>query len=212
VSKPTVTVHVNRGSPETLEAAVGTFETAESFDLILEGHDTPSHVHCRLVGPVEDVARLSQPNYYVEPDARTPVPIDVAAEAIDEPVEGTLEVLTGYGAESVSIRIVVEPAPGPVDIDESLANPNPNPNPNPNRNRNRRQNRNRTSTEASTPPLSERIDAVIDVSPATLAALVAGAVILVIATLVTAVVGGSVVPLGVLFLVLVIAALGVLYR
>jgi hypothetical protein len=188
VLKPTVTVHVNRGSPETLETAVGTFETNESFDLILEGHDTPSHVHCRLDDTLSDIATLPQSNYYVEAGAQTPVPIDVAADRIDEPVVGRLEVLTGYGSESVSIRVVVEPTPGSVDIDESLAQPAPRP------------------VEPETPSLFERVETTSGPPPATLAVLALGLVAAVI-TLVAAVsVGGAAGAFGLVLVALVVAA------
>lgn len=192
--KPTVTVHVNRNSPERLEPAVGTFETAESFTLILEGHDSPAHVHCRLDGPLDRVASLTGSNYYVEPEAQTPVAIDVNADGIEEPVEGTLEVLTGYGAESVSIEITIEPAPPSVEIDESLAKPN------------------RSSSEPST-PLLEQLEAVSGAQSSTIAVLALGLVAVVIAMTAAVTIGGPIATAGLTVVVLgFVAALGLLFR
>jgi hypothetical protein len=186
VLKPTVTVHVNRGSPETLEPAVTTFETNESFDLVLQGHDTPSHVHCRLDKALDGIVTLSQSNYYVEADAQTPVPVTVAADRIDEHVGGRLEILTGYGSESVSIRLVVEPTPGRVDVDESLAEPAPR------------------SVEPETTPLFERIETATGLAPATLGVVALGVVAVVIALGAAVSIGGTSGAIGLLLVILAV--------
>lgn len=118
-----VTVHVNRGAADELEAESDALETSESFVLLLAGHGTPAHVHCRLGGDLERIATIGETNYYVEPDGVTAVPVTVTADAIDRPVNGHLEVLTGYGSESLSIAVTVTPGPPDVDVDESLAEP-----------------------------------------------------------------------------------------
>ncbi|ELY70154.1 DUF7524 family protein [Natrinema versiforme] len=118
-----VTVHVNRGAADELEAESDALETSESFTLLLQGHETPAHVHCRLGGDLERIAALGEANYYVEPDGVTAVPVTVTADALDRPVDGHLEVLTGYGSESLSVAVTVTPGPPDVDIDESLAEP-----------------------------------------------------------------------------------------
>ena len=118
-----ITVHVDRGS-ESLEATTTTFETVGSFDLVLDGSDMPAHVHCRLEDELLSVARLGGdgPNFYVEPDSVTPIPVVV--DPVETPVSGTIEVSTGYGATSLSIEVTVEPSPGPrVDVDERLGEP-----------------------------------------------------------------------------------------
>ncbi|ELY74675.1 hypothetical protein C487_14624 [Natrinema pallidum DSM 3751] len=51
-----VSVHVNRGAAEALEATSGTLETSASFSVLLYGHETPAHVHCRLDGDLERIA------------------------------------------------------------------------------------------------------------------------------------------------------------
>ena len=123
MSSPEVTVNVNRRSATALEPERTALETSDSFRLSLQGHESPAHVHCRLDGDLEQIASLDGANYYVEPDGVTVVPIAVDADAIDRPVDGRLEVLTGYGSESVTIDVTVVPGPPDVNVDESLAEP-----------------------------------------------------------------------------------------
>ncbi|MFU8866860.1 hypothetical protein [Natronococcus sp.] len=193
---PAVTVHVNRNSPERLEAATATFETSEPFTLLLEGHDTPTHVHCRLDEELARVASLPQSNYYVEADARTPVPIDVDAGSLEESVQGFLEVSTGYGAESAAIAVTVEPGPDRVEVDESLAKPQ------------------RSSTDRSpepSEPLFGDLGLPGDVGPTTLAAIALGAVVVALA--VAAVAGGTAaVAVFAVVAVAVVAAAGLRFR
>ncbi|AGB36883.1 DUF7524 family protein [Natronococcus occultus] len=197
---PAVTVHVNRGSPERLEAATATFETAEPFTLLLEGHDTPTHVHCRLDENLARVASLPQSNYYVEADARTPVPIDIDPSAIDDPVQGYLEVSTGYGAESAAIAVTIEPGPDRVEVDESLAQPNRSPTEN-------------TRSAESSKPLFEDVELPGGLQPTTLAALALGGVALVLALAVAAIAGGTTaVAVFAIVAVAVVAAVAVRFR
>lgn len=116
-----VTVTVNRNETGTIEATTGNLEVRESFAIVLETLGGPAHVHCRLTDDLEKAARLEQSNYYVEPDADTYVPVDVAD--VDEEVRGILEVSTGYGASTVRIRVTIVPGGGKVDVDERLAEP-----------------------------------------------------------------------------------------
>ncbi|ELY43227.1 DUF7524 family protein [Natronorubrum bangense] len=170
-----VTVHVNRGSADSLETAVGTLEVRGSFDLHLQSHDTPAHVHCRLKGDIERIVTLPESNYYVEADDETIVLVRVNAEAIERPLEGTLEVLTGYGSESLSIPVTVKPAPGDVDVDESLSKPAQN---------------------APEPSDLDRLIATVGLEPATLGVVVLGLVAVGIAVLTAATIGGPVAMAG----------------
>lgn len=197
---PAVTVHVNRNSPERLEAATATFETSEPFTLLLEGHDTPSHVHCRLDEELARVASLPQSNYYVEADARTPVPIDIDAGGLEESVQGFLEVSTGYGAESVAIAVTVEPGPDRVEIDESLSKP-------------------RRSSSDQSPEPSEPLFGDLglpgDVGPASLAVLALGAIVvaLAVALAVAAIAGGTAaVAVFAVVAITVVAAVGLRFQ
>lgn len=172
---PEVTVHVNRGSTDSLETAVSTLETRGSFNLVLQSHGPPAHAHCRLHGDLERIATLDTSNYYVESEGETIVPIRVNAEVIDSPIEGTLEVLTGYGSESLPIPVTVAPALGEVDIDESLAEP---------------------AQPTPQPTALERVLAVTGLEPATLAIVVLGLVTIGIGIVTTATIGGSVATAG----------------
>ncbi|WP_436347743.1 DUF7524 family protein [Natronorubrum sp. FCH18a] len=170
------TVHVNRGSADSLETAVGTLETRDSFNLVLESHGPPAHVHCRLAGDLERIATLETSNYYVESEGETIVPVHVASETIDRPVEGVLEVLTGYGSESLSIPVVAKPAPAAVDVDDSLGKP-PQSEPEP--------------------TAFERAVAASGLEPATLVVVALGIVAVGIATTTAAAIGGPLAMAGV---------------
>ncbi|MFA9415349.1 hypothetical protein [Natrinema sp. HArc-T2] len=179
MSPAEVTVHVNRGSTNTLEPASTALETDGSFRLSLTGHESPAHVHCRLDGDLERIASLAGANYYVEPDSVTTVPVAVDADAIDQPVDGCLEILTGYGSESVAIDVTVVPGPPGVDVDESLAEP--------------------TRTEPEPTPLEQVVDRMTNGSgldSGTLAVLALGMVALAIATLTTASIASPVATAG----------------
>ncbi|MXV64031.1 hypothetical protein GS429_18570 [Natronorubrum sp. JWXQ-INN-674] len=181
---PEVTVHVNRGSADSLETAVGTLETRDSFTLVLRSHGAPAHVHCRLHGDLERIATLETSNYYVEADGETIVPVRLATEAIDAPIEGELEVLTGYGSESLSIPVVANPAPAAVDIDESLAEP---------------------AASGPEPSVVERGLAATGLEPGTLAVVALGLFAVGIGALTAATIGGPVATLGIAIVVVGLA-------
>ena len=181
---PEVTVHVNRGSADSLETAVDTLEVRDSFTLRLEGHGSPAHVHCRLDGALARIGSLETSNYYVEPEGETLVPVRVAADAIDDPVEGTLEVVTGYGSESLSIPVVIGPAPPEVDVDESRAEPG------------------RSSSE---PTALARAIGAVGLDPATLAVVALGLVAIAVGTVTAAAIGGPVATAGIAIVVVGVA-------
>ncbi|MFC4543807.1 hypothetical protein ACFO5R_17920 [Halosolutus amylolyticus] len=192
-----VTVHVNRGSADAvLETDVDTVETCEPIQLVLRGHETPAHVHCRLDERLDRVASIDGSNYYVEPDDVTPVPIRVDAEAIESPVEGTLEIVGGYGAESVSIDVTVTPGPPQVDVDDSLAEP--------------------TRSEPEPTPIERAVtgfSALTGIEMGTIAVVALGLVAIGIATATAATIGGPVAIGGLAIVVVGVAVgLGLLIR
>ncbi len=178
MSRDEVTVHVGRNGTDTIAADTRTLETTESFGIVLESHDTPAHVHCRLGGDLAHVATLEQSHYYVEPDEGTYVPILV--DDVDADVAGTLEVSTGYGAASVSIDVTVTPGPPPVEVDETLAQPRPS---------------------EPEPTVLERLSTASGLDAGTIGLVVLGLVALGVATATAAVVGGPVALVGVLVVV-----------
>lgn len=184
-----VTVHVHRGSTDSLEPSVDSVETRGSFDLRLESHGSPAHVHCRLDGDLQRIAALETSNYYVEGGGETIVPVRISAEAIDEPIDGTLEVSTGYGSESVAVPVTVDPVPAAVDVDESLAEPG-----------------HRDSSPS--PTGLDRVFSSSGLDPGTLAIAVLGLVAVGIGTLTAAAIGGPVATAGAVIVVAgVVAAL-----
>ena len=177
-----VTVHVNRGSTDSLEPSVDSVETRGSFDLRLESHDSPAHVHCRLDGDLARIASLETSNYYVEGNGETIVPVRVTAGTIEDSVDGAVEVLTGYGSESLTLPVTVEPAPEGVDVDESLAEPR------------------RGDAGAAPTELHRLLDAT-GLEPATLAIVLLGLIAVGTGALTAAAIGGPVATAGVAIVV-----------
>ncbi|WP_255169719.1 DUF7524 family protein [Natrononativus amylolyticus] len=161
-----VTVAVNRNETGAIEADVTDLEVRDSFELVLESHGGPAHVHCRLTDDLERAARIEQPNYYVEPDEKTYVPITVGD--VPREVRGRLEVSTAYGASTVRIRVTVLPGGPKVEVDERLAEP-------------------QQPTPERTSPSN---DAVAGVDPAVLGVVALGLVALAIAAAMAIVIGG----------------------
>ncbi|THE62805.1 hypothetical protein D8Y22_20295 [Salinadaptatus halalkaliphilus] len=184
-----LTVHVNRDATDTLDPDVETLETRGSLAVELHGHERPAHVHCRLEGALERIATLEQTNYYIEPGSVTAVPIRIDNGPIDDPIEGRLEVVTGYGSESVSIDVTVTPPPPSVDVDESLTEP-----------------RRDRSNQSAAPGVLEGIDGASGLDPATLAVLVLGILAVAVGTVSAATIGGVV---GVVGAVIVVGGVGV---
>ncbi|RQG90256.1 hypothetical protein EA462_09760 [Natrarchaeobius halalkaliphilus] len=128
-----ITVYVNRGTTDSLEAETESIETHRTFTLDLQGYERPAHVHCRILGDLDRIVSIDQSNYYLEPGVETGVPVEIDSARIDEPVDGQLEIVTGYGAESLTIDLTVTPAPDTgIDVDRSLSKPSrPTPEPSP---------------------------------------------------------------------------------
>ncbi|SDQ35198.1 DUF7524 family protein [Natronobacterium texcoconense] len=166
-----VTVHVNRGESDTLElesTPTGDeleLEVSRSFTLTLQGHETPAHVHCRLDGDLSRIASIDHPNYYVGPGDVTSVPVEIEPDGVEDLVEGQLEILTGYGSESVTVDVTVTPGSARIDVDESLAKP---------------------SRDESEPTALERLSSVTRIDPGTLAVAALGLVAVAIATMTAA--------------------------
>lgn len=184
-----VTVHIARDDPDSLEAGASSIETRESFGVVLRNHGSPVHVHCGLGGNLTRIASMDQSNYYVEADEEAYVPVIV--DGVEGPVSGTLEVSTGYGAQSVRIDVTVNPDPSPVDVDESLGHP----------------------TRSEPEPTGGSFVDAVGVEPETIAIVALGVVAVLIALVAAVVVGGTAATVG--FLVVaggVGAALALLLR
>ena len=174
-----ITVHVNRTAANTLETDVESVETDRRLSVVLCGHERPAHVHCRLGGELARIATIDQSNYYIAADDSVGIPIGVDGTAIDEPVSGHLEFVTGYGSESVSVDVTLLPPPPEIEVDETLTKPN---------------------REQSEPPAVDRALAFVreglGVDSTTLAVLALGAFALAVAVATAATIGSFVAVLG----------------
>jgi hypothetical protein len=119
------TAHLNREGQQSVSAPE-TFETEEGFTVYLRNHGTPLHVHVRLGDSLGTVAEVVDPNRYVEEGSTRRVRIDV--DNADRPIEGQIQVVTGYGSETESITVTVGDTGAvetKVPVDEELSRPAP---------------------------------------------------------------------------------------
>jgi hypothetical protein len=115
------TAHLGRDGPQSVSAPE-TFETAEGFTVYLRNHGTPLHVHVRLDDSLGEIAEVLDPNRYVEEGSTRRVRVEV--ENTDRPVEGQVEVVTGYGTETEHGAVTItDPSTVETDIpvDEGLS-------------------------------------------------------------------------------------------
>jgi len=120
---PVLLVELNRGQLHDVEAPAE-FATGEPFSVELRNHGEAVHVHVRADDALSPVVRIdADGNLFVERETTRSVPVGVSD--VDEPVTGTLEIATGYGAETQTVEVTVEPDDdsGPVDVDETLSSP-----------------------------------------------------------------------------------------
>lgn len=122
-----LTVHLNRQGPRDLDAPA-TFETRRPFDVVLKNHGDGSHVHLELDDALASVARLSTDTVFVDGDVSERVRVDT--RPVEDPIEGTLRVAVGYGAEERAIDVTLaqyRENPDQVDVDEDLSTPTRDP-------------------------------------------------------------------------------------
>ena len=121
-------VHVSRQELHALEVPAS-FETSESFDVMLVNHGESLHVHLHLDDTLSEVATMDASNHYVEGDSQRAVRITVDTERLpDDGVFGRLKVASAYGSETRWIDIELEPPAQErktVEVDEALAHPQP---------------------------------------------------------------------------------------
>jgi hypothetical protein len=112
-------------------AAPAEFEADGPFVVVLENAGAAVHAHVHLDDALSSVARLDNANHFV--DANSTQFVRVAVAAPDEPVTGTLKVVTGYGAEAAHVSVTLDAAAASrVDVDEQLGRPprrEPEPSP-----------------------------------------------------------------------------------
>jgi hypothetical protein len=118
-------VELNRGRLHAVEAPVE-FTSDGSFYVDLSNHGEGVHVHLHLDDALSRVARLEESNVFVAGDTTSRV--DVVVDQPSTAVTGRLKVSTGYGAETTSVDVTVEPfeeQTRQVAVDESLSKPKP---------------------------------------------------------------------------------------
>jgi len=119
------TAHLNREGPQSISAPE-TFETEDGFTVYLKNHGTPLHAHVRLDRSLGEIAEVVDPNRYVEEGATRRVRVEVGDT--DRPIEGDVEIVTGYGAKTEHVPVTVRnPASveTAVPVDEELSRPAP---------------------------------------------------------------------------------------
>ena len=142
MSPDVVTVTVDRTGTDELTASAPAVDAEGPLEVHLESTGGPAHVHGRLAGDLADVARLEalgsddgdggDGNYYVAPDAPRTLLVDLEPTTLEQPIEGTLVLATGYGAVETTVDIRLVPGPRPVDVDTQLGEParhDPKPTP-----------------------------------------------------------------------------------
>lgn len=123
------TAHLNHEGPQSV-AAPQAFKTGEDFSVYLENHGSPLHVHVRADQSLAEVAEVATPNRYVEEGATQRVQVEI--DDRDQPVDGRLEIVTGYGSNTEYVSVTVRD-PGAiepdVEVDEELTRPEPSSGP-----------------------------------------------------------------------------------
>jgi hypothetical protein len=123
-----LTVHVNRGELHSLDVP-DSFETNESFDVVLVNHGASVHVHLHLDDALKDVAAIDAPNHHVEGNSERRVRVTRTADAT---ARGNLKAVTAYGATTRYVDVRVTEPDGsdePVEVGEELTRPQPREEP-----------------------------------------------------------------------------------
>ncbi|GAB7095859.1 hypothetical protein JCM30237_30130 [Halolamina litorea] len=118
-----LSVHLNRERPRDIDAPAS-FVADGPFDVAVENHGGGSHVHVRLDETLSRVARLRDGSQYVGGDGIGHLRVDT--RSIETPVTGTLTISVGYGAETATVEVRVEPSRESgygIDVDDDLGTP-----------------------------------------------------------------------------------------
>ena len=119
-----LTVHVNRGELHSLDVP-DSFETSESFDVVLVNHGEATHVHLHLDDALSELAAIDAPNHHVDRNGERRVGVTLTTEGA---TRGTLKVVTAYGATTHYVEVrITEPAEPEetVQVSEELGKPQP---------------------------------------------------------------------------------------
>ena len=97
-------VELNGGSVHAVDAPE-TFTARGPFHLELSNSGGAVHVHVHLSDDLSQAARLKEVNHYVESGETVRVPVGTVSGG--EEITGSLEIVTGYGAERERIEVTV---------------------------------------------------------------------------------------------------------
>jgi hypothetical protein len=101
----TLSVHLNREGPRDLDPEAAALETDRSFVLEFVNHGQPLHVHVHPDDVLDGVVTPAETQVYVdEAETRS---VDVAVPRGAGPLEGRLQLVTGYGAEESAVAVSV---------------------------------------------------------------------------------------------------------
>ncbi|WP_435062752.1 DUF7524 family protein [Halobaculum sp. EA56] len=187
--------------------APSSFAVDDDFLVVLENEGEPVHVHLRFDGPLADATRIATSNHYVDGGATRTV--EVAVASVEAPVEGTLEVITGHGAEGTEVAVTLDPPSDPVEVDESLSAPAGSPSPAAGDDGDGGTGGNADGTaDRAAPDPAAAVDRLREGAPdgGTLAVVAVALVALVVAVAVGATLNSLAVSLGVLAVVVAVAA------
>jgi hypothetical protein len=110
-------VRIGRESLHSIEAPES-FEATGDFAVAFDNHGRAVHVHLAADDALAGAVSIPESNHLVDGDGALEVPVRVGA---DRRVEGELEVVAAYGAESASIPVAV----GPEEADPTPVDPGP---------------------------------------------------------------------------------------
>lgn len=106
----TLVVGVNRDTLHGITPESIRFETTDEFTVRLDNHGRATHVHLALDGGLGRAASLPEANHFVETDGTVDVDVDLHSDL--RPTKGRLKIVTGYGANTEYVNVIVGPESG----------------------------------------------------------------------------------------------------
>ena len=115
-----LSVRLNRERPRDIDAPAS-FVADGPFDVAVENHGDASRVHVQVDEALSSAARIDEGDRYVDAGETARIAVDTGT--VPEPIEGELSISTGYGAETETVSVRIEPQGYGVDVDDRLAEP-----------------------------------------------------------------------------------------
>jgi len=121
---PTLDVELNGDGVHTVNAP-SQFVSDGPFVVALENAGRSTHVHLRFDDELDRVTGLGEVNHFVTDEGTRRIHVPTAD--IDDPVRGTLGIVTGYGSNTEYITVRIDPSSDAdsdgVRVDEAFATP-----------------------------------------------------------------------------------------